>query len=70
MFTRPIVFIIGAGASAEFGLPLGIRLRDEVASFLDSGSRRQTIPLRHNLRVLYSRTYRTRRVLVKPLKIS
>jgi hypothetical protein len=31
MFENPVVFIVGAGASSEFGLPLGIGLRDTVA---------------------------------------
>lgn len=34
MFTKPTVFILGAGASAELGLPVGGRLKHEIASSL------------------------------------
>jgi hypothetical protein len=42
MFAKPTVFIIGAGASAEYGLPLGSALKDRIASavryrYKDSG---------------------------------
>jgi hypothetical protein len=32
MFANPTVFVIGAGASAEYGLPLGSNLRDRIAA--------------------------------------
>jgi hypothetical protein len=32
MFANPTVFVIGAGASAEYGLPLGSILKDRIAS--------------------------------------
>ena len=31
MFAKPIVFVVGDGASAEFDLPVGSQLRDGVA---------------------------------------
>ena len=31
MFTRPIVFVVGAGASKEYGLPTGVELKNEIA---------------------------------------
>src|SRR5262245_18188160 len=34
MFTRPTVFIIGAGASSEIGLPVGSRLKADIANSL------------------------------------
>jgi hypothetical protein len=32
VFTQPIVFIVGAGASAEYGMPLGAELKTKIAS--------------------------------------
>jgi hypothetical protein len=32
MFAKPTVFVIGAGASVEYGLPLGSTLKDRIAS--------------------------------------
>lgn len=32
MFANPIVFIVGAGASSEYGLPLGAKLKEEIAN--------------------------------------
>jgi len=32
MFANPTVFVIGAGASAEYGLPLGSALKDRIKS--------------------------------------
>src|ERR1700730_14244962 len=34
MFAKPTVFVIGAGASAEFGLPIGSVLKERVAKAL------------------------------------
>ena len=36
MFNSPTVFVIGAGASADVGLPMGDGLRDKIISELDS----------------------------------
>jgi hypothetical protein len=38
MFSRPTVFIIGAGASAEFGMPLGSQLLEKVATTVARGT--------------------------------
>lgn len=35
MFKKPVVFVIGAGASHELGLPLGAGLRDTIAEMVD-----------------------------------
>ena len=35
MFTRKTLFIIGAGASAEFGLPTGYELKTRVATAIN-----------------------------------
>ena len=32
MFERPVVFVIGAGASNEYGLPLGKDLKSSIAA--------------------------------------
>ncbi len=32
MFDRPTVIVLGAGASADFGFPLGEQLRDQIIS--------------------------------------
>src|SRR5882724_4348173 len=32
MFNKPVVFVIGAGASYEYALPLGSGLKDEIAT--------------------------------------
>jgi hypothetical protein len=34
MFSDPVVFVLGAGASAEYGLPTGVRLRNDIAKAL------------------------------------
>jgi hypothetical protein len=46
MFTKPIVFVIGAGASYECGLPLGPQLVSRIARSLESSATRdeQLIP--------------------------
>ena len=43
MFNRPTVFVIGAGASYELGLPLGVALRDKIAQDAENASARQVI---------------------------
>ncbi len=35
MFSKKIVFVVGAGASHDFGMPLGIQLVGEVKAILD-----------------------------------
>lgn len=35
MFSIPIVFIVGAGANAEFGMPTGAKLKEEIAKTLN-----------------------------------
>src|SRR4051794_21998858 len=35
MFKKPVVFVVGAGASHELGLPLGAGLRDKIAEMVD-----------------------------------
>ena len=35
MFKRPVLFVVGAGASYELGLPLGAGLRDTIAAMVD-----------------------------------
>ena len=46
MFNRPVVFVIGAGASADYGMPLGGTLATKIASdtdfWFDHGSYRPT----------------------------
>ena len=37
MFKKPTVVILGAGASAEFGMPLGSKLLTEIAASVDLG---------------------------------
>jgi hypothetical protein len=38
MFKRPTVVILGAGASAEFGMPVGPKLLSEIKALLDRGA--------------------------------
>jgi hypothetical protein len=35
MFSEPTVFVIGAGASSEFGMPLGTELQKKIGNVLD-----------------------------------
>src|SRR5262245_13446597 len=35
MFSQPTVFVIGAGASQEFGMPLGAKLKHDIGHDLD-----------------------------------
>jgi hypothetical protein len=43
MFANPTVFVIGAGASAEYALPLGSILRDQIASAIRALETNQTL---------------------------
>jgi hypothetical protein len=45
MFANPTVFVIGAGASAEYGLPLGPTLRDRIALSVNSQYRHGLLQL-------------------------
>ena len=38
MFSRPVVFIVGAGASAEFRMPAGGELKTKVAAAVNFGA--------------------------------
>src|SRR6266852_1143797 len=42
MFSQPVVFVVGAGASAEYNMPVGSELKTKIASavgFLDADGR-------------------------------
>ncbi|HMA72340.1 MAG TPA: hypothetical protein VKP67_12745 [Xanthobacteraceae bacterium] len=49
MFAQPIVFVVGAGASAEYGMPTGAALVRKIASIVKFDSTRRDNPNLINL---------------------
>lgn len=51
MIVNDVVLVLGAGASCDYGFPLGVKLKRDIIDYFSSGSNRQALASMHSIPV-------------------